>query len=107
VSKGRLKVPGKLTIPSLKLAPAKGSVRHLHGRARQAVVASLKNRDKKIAVNARKFVGTVRDITARKQAEEQQRACGCPGAARGRDRASPTGSFKGARRVASRSIFAT
>jgi uncharacterized protein involved in outer membrane biogenesis len=51
VSKGRLKAPGKLTISSLELAPAKGAFGTFMGMPREAVVASLKNRDNKIAVN--------------------------------------------------------
>jgi uncharacterized protein involved in outer membrane biogenesis len=51
VSKGRLKAPGKLTISSLELAPAKGAFGTFMGVPREAVVASLKNRDNKIAVN--------------------------------------------------------
>jgi len=53
VSKGRLRAPGKLTISSLELAPAKGSFGTFMGVPREAVVASLKNRDNNIAV---KFV---------------------------------------------------
>jgi hypothetical protein len=51
VSKGRLKAPGKITISSLELAPAKGAFGTFMGVPREAVVASLKNRDNKIAVN--------------------------------------------------------
>jgi hypothetical protein len=51
VSKGRLKAPGKLTIAGLELAPAKGTFGTFLGVPREAVVASLKNRDDKIAVN--------------------------------------------------------
>ena len=51
VSKGRLKAPGKLTISGLELAPAKSAFGTFMGVPREAVVASLKNRDNKIAVN--------------------------------------------------------
>jgi len=50
VSKGRLKAPGKLTISGLELAPAKSAFGTFMGVPREAVVASLKNRDNKIAV---------------------------------------------------------
>jgi len=51
VRKGRLKAPGKLTISGLHLAPANGAFGTFMGLPREAVVASLKNRDNKIAVN--------------------------------------------------------
>lgn len=51
VSEGRLKAPGKLTISGLELAPAKGAFGTFMGVPREAVVASLKDRDDEIAVN--------------------------------------------------------
>jgi hypothetical protein len=51
VSKGRLMAPGKLTISGLELAPAKSAFGTFMGVPREAVVASLKNGDNKIAVN--------------------------------------------------------
>jgi hypothetical protein len=51
VSKGQLMAPGKLTISGLELAPAGSAFGTFMGVPREAVVASLKNRDDKIAVN--------------------------------------------------------
>ncbi len=51
VSKGRLMAPGKLMISGLELAPAGSAFGTFMGVPREAVVASLKNRDDKIAVN--------------------------------------------------------
>jgi len=51
VSKGRLMAPGKLAISGLELAPAGSAFGTFMGVPREAVVASLKNRDDKIAVN--------------------------------------------------------
>jgi hypothetical protein len=51
VGKGRLMAPGKLTISGLELAPAGSAFGTFMGVPREAVVASLKNRDDKIAVN--------------------------------------------------------
>src|SRR5713101_963787 len=51
VSKGRLMAPGKLTISGLELAPAEGAFATFMGVPREAVVASLKNKHNKIAVN--------------------------------------------------------
>jgi hypothetical protein len=51
VRKNRLKAPGKLTISGLELATAKGAFGTFMGVPRDAVVAFLKNRDDKIAVN--------------------------------------------------------
>jgi uncharacterized protein involved in outer membrane biogenesis len=51
VSKGRLMAPGKLTISGLELAPARSAFGTFMGLPREAVVASLKNRENKIAVN--------------------------------------------------------
>jgi hypothetical protein len=51
VSKGRLMAPGKLTISRLELAPARSAFGTFMGVPREAVVASLKNKDDKIAVN--------------------------------------------------------
>jgi uncharacterized protein involved in outer membrane biogenesis len=60
VSEGRLKAPGKLAISGLDLTPGEGAFGTFMGVPREAVVASLKNRDDKIAV---KFVleGDVND----------------------------------------------
>ena len=51
VSKGRLMARGKLTISGLQLAPARSTFGTFMGVPREAVVASLKNRDNKIVVN--------------------------------------------------------
>jgi hypothetical protein len=51
VRKDRLKAPGKLTISDLELTPAKDAFGTFMGVPRDAVVASLKNKDNKIAVN--------------------------------------------------------
>jgi Domain of Unknown Function (DUF748) len=51
VSKGRLKAPGKLTISGLELAPAEGAFVTFMGVPREVVVASLKDKDNKIAVS--------------------------------------------------------
>ena len=51
VRKNRLKAPGKLTISDLELAPAKDAFGTFMGVPRDALVASLKNKDNKIAVN--------------------------------------------------------
>jgi hypothetical protein len=51
VSKGRLMAPGKLTISGLELAPAKSAFGTFMGVPREAVVASLKNKDDKIAMH--------------------------------------------------------
>jgi hypothetical protein len=51
VSKNRLKAPGKATISDLELAPAKGGLGTFMGVPRDAVVAFLKTKDNKIAVN--------------------------------------------------------
>jgi len=51
VSKGRLMARGKLTISGLQLAPAKSAFGTFMGVPREAVLASLKNRDNKIVVN--------------------------------------------------------
>ena len=47
----RLKAPGKLTISDLELTPAKDAFATFMGVPRDAVVASLKNKDNKIEVN--------------------------------------------------------
>ena len=51
VRKNRLKAPGKLTISDLELAPAKDAFGTFMGVPRDALVASLKNKDNKIAVS--------------------------------------------------------
>jgi Domain of Unknown Function (DUF748) len=51
VSKGRLMAPGKLTISGLELAPAKNAFGTFMGVPREAVLASLKNKDDRIAMN--------------------------------------------------------
>ncbi len=51
VSKNRLKAPGKVTISDLELAPGKGGFGTFMGVPRDAVVAFLRNKDNKIAVN--------------------------------------------------------
>jgi Domain of Unknown Function (DUF748) len=51
VRENRLKAPGKLTISDLELTPAKDAFGTFMGVPRDAVVASLKNKDNKIAVN--------------------------------------------------------
>jgi hypothetical protein len=51
VSRDRLKAPGKLTISDLVLTPAKDAFGTFMGVPRDVVVASLKNKDNKIAVN--------------------------------------------------------
>src|SRR6185436_4902693 len=51
VSKGRLMAPGKLTISGLELAPAKSAVGTFMGVPREAVLASLKNKDDRIVAN--------------------------------------------------------
>jgi len=51
VSNGRLMAPGKLTISGLKLAQTKSAFSTFMGVPREAVVAALKNRENKIAVN--------------------------------------------------------
>lgn len=51
VRENRLKAPGKLTIADLELTPAKDAFGTFMGVPRDAVVASLKNKDNNIAVN--------------------------------------------------------
>jgi len=51
VSKGRLMAPGKLIISGLELAPAKNAFGTFMGVPREAVLASLKNKDDKIVMN--------------------------------------------------------
>jgi hypothetical protein len=51
VSKGWLMAPGKLTISGLELAPARSAFGTFMGVPREAVVASLKNKDGKIAMH--------------------------------------------------------
>lgn len=51
VTSGKLKAPGKLTISQLQLAPGGGTLDTFMGVPRQAVIASLKDRDDKIAVD--------------------------------------------------------
>ena len=51
VRENRLKAPGMLTISDLELTPAKDAFGTFMGVPRDAVVASLKNKDNKIAVN--------------------------------------------------------
>ena len=51
VSKGRLMAPGKLIISGLELAPAMNAFGTFMGVPREAVLASLKNKDDKIAMN--------------------------------------------------------
>lgn len=51
VSKGRLMAPGKLTIAGLELAPATSAVGTFMGMPREVVLASLKNKDDRIATN--------------------------------------------------------
>lgn len=51
VDKGKLKAPGKLTIAQLQLAPAGGTFDTFMGVPRQAVIASLKDRNDKIDVD--------------------------------------------------------
>jgi len=51
VRENRLQAPGKLTISDLELTPAKDAFATFMGVPRDAVVASLKNKDNKIAVN--------------------------------------------------------
>ena len=51
VRENRLKAPGKLTISDLELTPSKDTFGTFMGVPRDAVVASLKNKDNKIAVN--------------------------------------------------------
>lgn len=51
VTSGKLKAPGKLTIAQLQLAPAGGTFDTFMGVPRQAVIAALKDRDDKIAVD--------------------------------------------------------
>ena len=51
VRKHRLRAPGKLTISGMELAPAKNAFGTFMGLPRDAVVASLKNKDDEIAMN--------------------------------------------------------
>ena len=51
VSGGRLKAPGKLLITQLQLAPARGGFNTFMGVPRQAVIAALKDRNDRIAMN--------------------------------------------------------